>query len=76
MLAMPGYQEALVVLLVALLLFGGSKLPELARGMGRALRVLKKELNEIREEVDEGFDEPRLREDAPPAGEENRETHR
>jgi len=38
----PGH--LLVVLLVILLVFGGRKLPELARGMGQGLRIFKAEL--------------------------------
>ena len=39
-----GTPELLIVLLVALLVFGGSKLPDLARGSGRALRIFKEEV--------------------------------
>ena len=38
-----GGVELLVVLAVLVLLFGASKLPELARGTGQALRILKDE---------------------------------
>lgn len=37
-----GWSEVLVVLFVVLLLFGGKKLPELARGMGRAVQEFRK----------------------------------
>ena len=40
--------DMLVVLLIVLLLFGAKKLPELARGMGRAV----KEFSAAREEID------------------------
>ena len=39
-----GPTEILIVLGVVLLLFGGKKLPELARGSGKALRIFKTEV--------------------------------
>lgn len=38
-----GATELLIILAVLVLLFGASKLPELARGSGRALRIFKSE---------------------------------
>jgi sec-independent protein translocase protein TatA len=38
-----GAPELLIILAVIVLLFGASKLPELARGSGRALRIFKAE---------------------------------
>ncbi|MQW75168.1 twin-arginine translocase TatA/TatE family subunit [Nocardioides sp. dk4132] len=38
-----GTTELLIILAVLVLLFGASKLPELARGSGRALRIFKAE---------------------------------
>lgn len=38
-----GAPEAIIIILVLLLLFGGRKLPEVARGTGRALRIFKSE---------------------------------
>jgi sec-independent protein translocase protein TatA len=37
----------LVLLLIVLLLFGANKLPELARGLGRSIRVFKVETREL-----------------------------
>ena len=37
-----GYQELLVILLIALVLFGGSRLPELARSLGKSVKELQK----------------------------------
>ena len=38
-----GAPELLIVLAIVVLIFGASKLPELARGSGRALRIFKAE---------------------------------
>lgn len=42
---MIGTGELIVILCVALLLFGGKKLPELARGLGAGLREFKRALH-------------------------------
>jgi sec-independent protein translocase protein TatA len=39
-----GAPELLIILAVVILLFGANKLPELARGSGRALRIFKAEI--------------------------------
>jgi sec-independent protein translocase protein TatA len=43
MVAGIGPPEIILILLVLVLLFGAKKLPELARGSGRALRIFKSE---------------------------------
>ena len=47
MFSQIGAPEILLVLGVVLLLFGGKKLPELARGSGRALRIFKSEVKDL-----------------------------
>jgi sec-independent protein translocase protein TatA len=47
-----GLPELLLILLLALLLFGGKKLPEVARSMGQALRAFKDEANRLRRDVE------------------------
>ena len=39
-----GLQELLVILVVAVLLFGGKKIPELAKGLGEGIRNFKQSL--------------------------------
>jgi sec-independent protein translocase protein TatA len=50
-----------VILFVVLLLFGGSKLPELARGMGKAKREFKKASEEVEDEVRNAVHEDEVR---------------
>ncbi len=45
-----GATEIILILLVVVLLFGAKKLPELARGSGRALRIFKAETKGMRSE--------------------------
>lgn len=52
---MPGVPEMLLILAVVVLLFGAKKLPELARGSGRALRIFKAETKGL---VDGDEDQP------------------
>ncbi|MET0929034.1 MAG: Sec-independent protein translocase subunit TatA [Aeromicrobium sp.] len=47
-----GPTEILIVLGVVLLLFGGKKLPELARGSGKALRIFKSEVKAMHDDDD------------------------
>ena len=46
-----GTQEAILIVIVALLLFGGKKLPELARGLGRGIRDFKDASEGIKREI-------------------------
>lgn len=48
-----GSQEMILIVLVALLLFGGKKLPELARGLGRGIREFKDASEGIKKEISE-----------------------
>lgn len=40
-LGLPGMQELLIVLGIVLLLFGGTRLPQLAKGLGASIREFK-----------------------------------
>ncbi len=48
-----GTTELLLILAVVVLLFGASKLPELARGSGRALRIFKAETKGLMDDDDD-----------------------
>jgi sec-independent protein translocase protein TatA len=57
LVAIPGGWELILVVLVILLLFGAKKLPELARGSGRALRIFKAETKGLVDDDDDVVDE-------------------
>jgi sec-independent protein translocase protein TatA len=61
MIAGLGPQEIVLILLVLVLLFGAKKLPELARGSGRALRIFKAETKGLLDDEDESKKTPEQR---------------
>ena len=46
-----GYMEVFIILLIVLLLFGGRKLPEIAKGLGRGIKEFKKASKEVTDEI-------------------------
>lgn len=46
--------EWIIILVVILLLFGGKKIPQLMRGLGKGVRSFKEGLNDIDEEIKNG----------------------
>lgn len=54
---MPGGSEWLLVLLAVLLFFGGKKIPELMRGVGRGIREFNDAKNNVKSEIEEGMKE-------------------
>ena len=48
-----GMQEVLLIVLVVLLFFGGKKIPELMKGIGKGVRSLKDGMNNVEKEIDE-----------------------
>jgi len=48
-----GFPELLIILSIALLIFGPKKLPEVGRSIGRALREFRKTSDEIKEKIEE-----------------------
>ena len=52
-----GPWEILLVILAIILIFGGKKIPELARGLGQGLKEFKKAKQEIKDEVKSAAEE-------------------
>ena len=50
-LGIPGGAQLLLIVLVVLLLFGGKKIPELMRGLGKGVKSFKEGLNDISDEL-------------------------
>lgn len=46
-----GAPEVLLILLVVVMVFGADKLPEIARGMGKGMRMLKDASSDIKSEI-------------------------
>ncbi len=57
MLSMPGGSEWILIIIVVLLMFGGKKIPELMRGVGRGMREFNDAKNNVKSEIEEGMKE-------------------
>jgi len=53
LLGMFGGSEILVVLVIVVLLFGGKKIPELMRGLGKGMKEFKDATKDIKEEIND-----------------------
>ena len=58
-----GFNELLIILLIFLVLFGASKIPQLARGLGKGITEFKKGLKEVESDADVDGDMKELEED-------------
>ena len=51
LLGIIGGQEILIILVIVLVLFGGRKIPELMRGLGKGVKEYKNAVNGVEDEV-------------------------
>ncbi len=56
--------ELILIAAVVLLLFGGKKIPELMRGLGKGIREFKDAKDNVRREVEEGMRESDVKKQA------------
>jgi sec-independent protein translocase protein TatA len=57
LLGVLGTQEIIIILVIVLLLFGGRKIPELMRGLGRGVREFNDAKSNVKREIEEGIKE-------------------
>jgi len=52
-----GFQEILLIAVVVLVLFGGRKIPEFMRGLGKGIREFNDAKSNVKKELEEGLNE-------------------
>ncbi len=57
LLSMPGGSEWIFILLAVLIFFGGKKIPELMRGVGRGIREFNDAKGNVKKEIEQGISE-------------------
>jgi sec-independent protein translocase protein TatA len=50
-ISMPSGTELIIILVIVLLLFGGKKIPELMRGLGKGVKSFKQGMQEAKDEI-------------------------
>lgn len=53
----PGISEWVLIILAVLILFGGRKIPEFMRGLGKGIREFNDAKNNVRKELEDGINE-------------------
>lgn len=54
---MPGGSEWIIIVLAVLILFGGRKIPEFMRGLGKGIREFNDAKNNVKKEIEDGIKE-------------------
>ena len=57
LISMPGGTEWILIILAVLILFGGRKIPEFMRGLGRGIREFNDAKTNVKKEIEEGMEE-------------------
>ena len=56
-IGLPGGSEWVLIVLAVLILFGGRKIPEFMRGIGRGIREFNDAKSNVKKEIEEGINE-------------------
>lgn len=57
LMGMPNSGELMILLLIIIVLFGGKKIPELAKGLGKGIREFNDAKDGIKNEIESGMKE-------------------
>lgn len=57
LISMPGGTEWVLIVLAILILFGGRKIPEFMRGIGKGIREFNDAKSNVKKEIEEGMNE-------------------
>lgn len=57
LLSMPGGSEWILIIVAILILFGGKKIPEFMRGLGKGMKDFNEAKNNARQEFENGMSE-------------------
>jgi len=57
LISMPGGSEWVLIIIAVLVLFGGRKIPEFMRGLGRGIREFNDAKDNVKRELHEGMNE-------------------
>jgi len=57
LMGMPGGWEWILIILAIVLLFGGRKIPELMRGLGKGIREFNDAKGKVKESIEDGMKE-------------------
>ncbi len=55
LLSMPGGSEWILIVIVVLLMFGGKKIPELMKGIGKGMREFNDAKQNVKSEIEQGM---------------------
>jgi sec-independent protein translocase protein TatA len=58
LLSMPGGSEWILIVIAVLILFGGRKIPEFMKGLGKGMREFNDAKNNVKQEFENGMNEP------------------
>lgn len=61
LIGMPGGSEWILIVLAVLILFGGRKIPEFMRGLGKGIREFNDAKDNVKKEIEEGMSEKEVK---------------
>jgi sec-independent protein translocase protein TatA len=62
LMGMPNAGELMILLVIIIVLFGGKKIPEIAKGLGQGVREFNEAKNGVKEEIEKSVKETREKE--------------